>query len=225
VAEKTLPGIKPTRMELLKLRRREALARKGHDLLEEKRDAMVLELFRLLEEYRNARDRMVTAMEEAYAYLARARMAAGEQTLREISCAAPPIQMIDAGIRQVMGVPIPRMEIPSRLRRGPRGYTPATAPAEVDEAMDAFDRALREILVYTEIETAILNLARATETTKRRVNALEHIQIPRIQATERRIEAHLQELEREDFFRRKRTKKILEERDLRESPPPDTCNP
>lgn len=219
MAEKTLSGVKPTRMELLKLRRREAIARKGHDLLEEKRDAMVLELFRLLEEYRDVRDRMVTAMEEAYAHLARARMAAGEQTLREISYAAPPIQMIEGGTRQVMGVLVPRMEVPTRLRRGPRGYTPATAPAEVDEAMDAFDRALREILVYAEIETAIVSLSRATESTKRRVNALEHIQIPRIQATERRIEAHIQELEREDFFRRKRTKKILEERDLRESPP------
>lgn len=219
MAEKTLSGVKPTRMELLKLRRREAIARKGHDLLEEKRDAMVLELFRLLEEYRDVRDRMVTAMEEAYAHLARARMAAGEQTLQEISYAAPPIQMIEGGTRQVMGVLVPRMEVPTRLRRGPRGYTPATAPAEVDEAMDAFDRALREILVYAEIETAIVSLSRATESTKRRVNALEHIQIPRIQATERRIEAHIQELEREDFFRRKRTKKILEERDLRESPP------
>ncbi|MHC1626968.1 MAG: V-type ATP synthase subunit D [Methanoculleaceae archaeon] len=219
MAEKTISGIKPTRMELLKLRRREALARKGHDLLEEKRDALVLELFRLLENYAEARRRMLSALDRAYEDLVRARITAGEEALSEIAYAAPQILPVDAKIKKVMGVSIPDLDVPSRMRRGSRGYTPATVPAEVDEAIDAFDLALREILEYAELETSIILLSEAIEMTKRRVNALEHVQIPRIQATERRIASYLQELEREDFFRRKCMKRILAERELEEPAP------
>jgi V/A-type H+-transporting ATPase subunit D len=56
-------------------------------------------------------------------------------------------------------------------------------------------------------------LAVEIEKTKRRVNALEHIFIPRLRSTERYITMQLQEREREDFFRRKRIKALMEGRE------------
>ena len=66
------------------------------------------------------------------------------------------------------------------------------------------------ILKLAEVEGTIERLAIEIEKTKRRVNALEHIFIPRLKATEKYIEMQLQEREREDFFRRKRIKAIME---------------
>jgi V/A-type H+-transporting ATPase subunit D len=210
VPRKGIAGIRPTRIELLKLRKRELLAQKGHDLLEEKRDALVIEFFRMVEEYRTRRRSLDRAMGDAYKKLEEAQMAVGNRKLREISYAVPPMGGIDIDVRHLMGVGMPVIRTagphpPSRVR----GYGYAFTSAAVDEVADTFERVFEEALRLAEMEGALLRLAQEIERTKRRVNALESIVIPQLRATQKHIESHLEELEREDIFRRKRTKMLL----------------
>ena len=82
---------------------------------------------------------------------------------------------------------------------------------ELDESVRRAREAMSKIAELAEIEGSIQMLGREIEKTKRRVNALEYIFIPRLLATISYIERQLEEREREDFFRRKRIKALLEQ--------------
>ncbi len=207
MAVKGLKGIKPTRIEFLKLKKRELIAQRGHDLLEEKRDAMVMEFLRIADEYGEERRSLEEASARAFEKLTEAQMLAGSGGVWDAAEAAVEWGRIGLTKRHIMGVPVERIGIvPAPIPPIGRGYGYAGTTAAIDEAADAFGAVLIQAIRVAEIENAMEQIAAEIKRTKRRVNALETILIPQIQASQRHIEAHLDELAREDLFRRKRTK-------------------
>jgi V/A-type H+-transporting ATPase subunit D len=207
-------GIRPTRIELLKLKKRQALARKGHDLLEEKMDAMVLENSRFIERYRQQKEKMNMDIRTAFSRLIEAEMVMGRDGLREVAGAIMEMEEIQMETRVIMGVKVPLISIPETLHmtgQG-RGYSYTGTSVLVDETADYFERVIKNALALAELEDTIRRLEQEIIRTRRRVNALENILIPRLAATEKYIEMHLEEREREDLFRRKRTKQVMREK-------------
>lgn len=206
-----ISGVRPTRMELLKLRKRKVLAKKGHDLLEEKRDALIMEFFKMIEEYRKHRVELEDDVKRAFETLIEAQMVIGRNGVQEGSYSVTEMVDVQMNVRNIMGVRVPVIIEPHLLKEGKeRGYGYVSTSAKLDEASDGFERVLKRILRLAEEECSIRKLAQEIEKTKRRVNALENILIPRLQSTQNYIEMHLEELERGDFFRRKRIKALLE---------------
>ena len=81
---------------------------------------------------------------------------------------------------------------------------------EVNEIAKKFEESLKYLIELGEVEKTIYLLAEEIEATKRRVNALEHIMIPRFQNTEKYIDMRLQEMERENFVRLKMIRSTIE---------------
>ncbi|KAF5075593.1 V-type ATP synthase subunit D [Methanobacterium aggregans] len=212
MAQEMIEGINPTRMELLKLKDREKLAVKGHGLLKEKRNALIMEFFNILERVQGSRDMVEENLKEAYEDLAKAQITMGELAVHKASMAVKESVEVDIDSRSIMGVVVPVIESTSTQTRTMvnRGYGFVDTSVKLDEAAKKFEESIKLIIELGEIEKTIILLASEIESTKRRVNALEHIIIPRVENTVKYIEMRLEEMERESFVRLKMIKKTME---------------
>lgn len=208
-----LLNVKPTRMELLNLKRRITLAKKGHKLLKDKQDALVMEFFTIYDEALQLREELNRKMEAAFEALTKAQLDVGTLQIREAALAVSPNREVEIRQRNVMGVPVPLIEAESFKRSaGERGYAFVSTSPLVDTAAEKFEEVLDLAVRLAEVEETLKRLAKEIETTKRRVNALEYIIIPRMEATVKFIKQRLDEMERENFFRLKRVKALIEAR-------------
>ncbi len=205
-----MKGVHPTRMELLMLKKRRALAEKGRELLEEKRDALVMELRTLLEEVYRARSEVINALKKAFDALTEAKMIMGEVKLMSIAASIPSLISLDVEIRNIMGVRVPHFKVKELRTETQLPYNLLDTSVKLDEAANTFREVLRAVIKLAEVEASLRRIAEEIKKTKRRVNALRYIIIPRLENTIRYIELHLEEREREDFFRLKRIKYLLE---------------
>jgi len=204
-------NIQPTRGELLKLKKRIELAERGHELLQEKRDALVTEFFDHLDTLKEKREKVDEEMEEAFEDLIEAKVVSGNLSLEQIGDASKRDIDVDVDTRNIMGVRVPFMEVENVKREiTERGYDLQETSPKVDEASEKFEEALQAILELAETEEIVKSLAREIEKTKRRVNSLEHVLIPRLEENKEYIEMRLEEQEREDKFRMKRVKQKIE---------------
>lgn len=210
MAEK-IEGVNPTRMELMKLKIKIKLAEKGHDLLKEKRDALIMEFFEIIDEAKTARRDMEAELKEAYKSLALAQATLGTLKVAEAALSTKPNTKIEIKSRNIMGIstPVLNLEMPERSLVE-RGYSIKETSAILDATAEKFEETLKLIVKLAEIEITIKLLADEIEKTKRRVNALENILIPRLDATVKYIKMRLEEMERENFFKLKRIKAKME---------------
>jgi len=206
-----IEGVNPTRMELLKLKDKKKLAAKGHKLLKEKRDALVMEFFNILEEARGARKNVEELMKDAFERLIMAAATIGIIKTAEAGMAVREAPELSIETQNIMGVKVPVLRLEETRREVPeRGYSLMDTSVLLDEAASKFEDALKAVVQLAEIEESIKLLAEDIESTKRRVNALENIVLPRLTATVKYIKMRLDEMERENFFKLKRIKSTME---------------
>ncbi|KUK01681.1 MAG: V-type ATP synthase subunit D [Methanobacteriales archaeon] len=211
MAQEIIEGINPTRMELLKLKQREKLAVKGYNLLKEKRNALIMEFFNILERVRGARERVEKKLKEAFEDLTEAQIMMGDMAVNKAAMAVKEFLKVEIDSRNIMGVVVPVVEIESTERSMvERGYGLVDTSVKLDEAAKKFEESVSLIVELGEIEKSVRLLAGEIESTKRRVNALENIIIPRLQNTVSYIEMRLEEMERENFVRLKMIKESME---------------
>ena len=202
----------PTRMELLKIKDRIILAKKGHKLLKQKRDALILEFFKILKKAKNLRAELNELMGGACKsmYLAQLYHPAAELENVALSCRRD--ISIDIEVTNVMGVKIPVLETENieALPLLERGYSISGTSAKIDDAVHKFGKVFEMIMKIAETETAIKRLILEIEKTKRRVNALEFVLLPKLEGQAKMIILRLDEMERDAFVSLKTIKRKLE---------------
>lgn len=198
--------IKPTRSELLKVKKQIKLAQSGYSLLKKKRDGLILEFFEILKQAKTLREELVEQYKIALEKINIARVLEGDLKIKSIALAIKKIPEINLATRNIMGVKVPKIEV-SEIKKAfmERGYG-VYSSAAIDEASEAYEKVVEKIILAAEVETSMRKLLNEIEKTKRRVNALEFVVIPSQNKIKSFIQLRLEEMERENIFRMKRIK-------------------
>ncbi|MDX1612443.1 MAG: V-type ATP synthase subunit D, partial [Candidatus Thermoplasmatota archaeon] len=199
--------VKPTRMELIELKRRIKLSEKGHKLLKMKRDGLIIEFFDLLEEAKEAMAQLADAHRHASRMMAIAQAVDGEIVVKSAALSVQNSPRIGLETKNIMGVVVPRIEsedVHTKLTE--RGYGLIGTSTRIDQAVDSFEDLVEAIIKAAEMETGLKKLLEEIEKTKRRVNALEFKVIPELKEARDFIAFRLDEMERETTFRLKKIK-------------------
>lgn len=198
--------IKPTRSELLKLKKQIRLAKSGYSLLKKKRDGLILEFFEVLKKAKTLREELANEYKIALEKMSIARALEGDLKVKSIAMAIKEIPGINLTTKNIMGVRVPKIES-SDIKKAfmERGYGIYNSSA-VDEAASSYEKVAEKIILAAEVETSMRKLLNEIEKTKRRVNALEFVVIPNLDKVKAFIQLRLEEIERENIFRMKRIK-------------------
>ena len=198
--------IKPTRSELLKLKKQIRLAKSGYSLLKKKRDGLILEFFEVLKKAKTLREELVNEYAIALERMNIARTLEGDLKVKSIAMAIKDIPDVKLTTKNIMGVKVPKIES-SEIKKAfmERGYGIYNSSA-IDEAAAAYEKVVEKIILAAEVETSMRKLLNEIEKTKRRVNALEFVVIPNLDKIKSFIQLRLEEIERENIFRMKRIK-------------------
>ena len=191
----------PTRGNLVKLQRSVVQAQNGHDLLEQKRQVLMMELVKHIDAAKEIQEGVSSIFEAAYGALQRANISLGIDTVEDIAMAIPETKDITVRLRSVMGVEIPDIDTIEPYPRPSFSFHGSTGA--MDEAYAGFRRVLTLISQLAEVETSVYRLAVQIRKTHRRVNALEKVAIPVARAEIAFIGDVLEEGDREDFVRMK----------------------
>lgn len=202
--------LKPTRSELLKIKKNIKLAKSGYSLLKKKRDGLILEFFEILKRAKSSREDLVNEYKNALEKINIARAIEGDLKVKSIAMAISGIPHVELTPKNIMGVKVPKIES-SEVKKEfmERGYGAYNSSA-IDEAAAAYEKVVEKIILAAEIETSMRKILSEIEKTKRRVNALEFVVMPRLESQKSIIQLRLEEVERENIFRMKRIKSKAE---------------
>jgi V/A-type H+-transporting ATPase subunit D len=198
----------PTRGNLVKLQKALAQAVSGHDLLEQKRQVLMLELVRHIDSARDLQRDVMKTFDDAYRALQKANVSLGIDMVEDIAASVPITDEVVVRLRSVMGVEIPDIdEIDGSVKPS---YSFIGSTGAMDDAYLSFRKVLVTLLKLAEVETSVYRLAVQIRRTHRRVNALEKVVIPANALEREFINGVLEEGEREDFVRMKIAKTARE---------------
>jgi V/A-type H+-transporting ATPase subunit D len=206
--------VNPTRVELSRLKKRLAVAVRGHKLLKDKRDEMMRRFIELIRKNKSLREQVEAELTSALGDFVMARAVMSPEVLEE--AVMYPTREVELKIskRNIMNVDVPRIDYEEKSQEGlssyPYGFV--STSAELDGAIVTLSGVLSRMLELAEIEKTCQMLVDEIEKTRRRVNALEYIMIPQLEETIRYITMKMDEDERSSRTRLMKVKDMIEER-------------
>lgn len=203
-------AVNTTRMELLRLKRRIAIAKRGHKLLKDKQDELMRRFLSIIEETKSLRLRVENSLRDIFKDFVRARSINAPGFIDAQLIANKTSFDVAEKRERFLNLTLTRFEVLT-LPQMPK-YSFFGTTSDLDIALNNFRNLLPELIKLAELEAEIKLLSEEIKTTRRRVNVLEYIFIPNLIDTVKYITMKLAELERSSIVRLMRVKEVIEAR-------------
>lgn len=203
--------VNPTRMELKKLQSRYQTARRGHKLLKDKRDELMRRFLDVVRRDKELRTRVEEALARAYGSFSVAAAVTHPAQIREALILPKKSSELEVTYRNQMSVTVPDFAMRETAAGDSDSYNYGLAftSGELDGALCELGAIREDLLTMAQMEKEAQLLAEEIERTRRRVNALEHIMMPRYLAAIRSIKMKLDENERGNITRLMKVKDMM----------------
>ncbi|MHA1301897.1 MAG: V-type ATP synthase subunit D [Candidatus Helarchaeota archaeon] len=195
--------------ELLDLKKNVDFLHKAHELLNEKRDYLLIKLKEEIFDAKPIRKKVNEELKKAFTALAKANMDMGIDDVEEIALTAEPKLKFELKEQSIMSIVIPSISIIEEKELLP-DYGLFLISHHLDEAVREFLKVLKDLVYLSGLESAIYRIANEIKKTQRRINALEHVLIPDHHETIAYLEDQLEEYERDEITTIKIVKEYLE---------------
>jgi len=200
-------NVLPTKTNLIKYKETLAFSEVGFTLLDKKRNILVREIMTYVAKAKELEKKINQTFIEAYDALAKANVTLGIKNVADIAASIPEAGDFTILYKSVMGVEIPMVQYEKKEIELRYGFY------RTNSAMDLVHQKFNEVkyLIYelAQTENAVYRLAVEIIKTKKKTNALENIQIPKLKEIIKTIAENIEEIEREGFFRLKILKKKM----------------
>jgi len=195
----------PTRQNLQVMKVKLTGAKKGHSLLKKKADALSMRLRALLKSILEAKDNVGLAFRDGNFALAEVKYAAGDIKPMVIESVGTAQKRVEIRVDNIAGVKVPVFKAVDTGAASQDHTGLSKGGQQIAKARTTFAKAVDVLVQLATLQTSFVILDEAIKVTSRRVNALDTVVIPRIGNTVEYIKSELDELEREEFFRLKRS--------------------
>ncbi|MBN2040687.1 MAG: V-type ATP synthase subunit D [Spirochaetes bacterium] len=200
--------VPPTKSNLRKIKAELDFAYEGFDLLEQKREILVIEIVKHINAIKDLEKKFKTALEELYRTYNSAAISMGSNILSLKGSSEKKSYSISIQTDKLMGILLPQILITSADIKKTSGFYGTTS--EYDEAKIKCSAILGLIALYASETKSVFLLSRELKKVQRKVNALEKIFIPQHKNTKKFISERLEEMERDEIYIKKMIRKNME---------------
>jgi len=203
--------VNPTRMELTRLKRQLATAKRGHKLLKDKQDEMIRQFMLLIRKNRSLRIEVEEALSQIMKKFSMAKLKMSRVGMIEAMMVPSQATTIEVGSKSVMNIRIPTIKYETQ-KAIDLTYGFAFTPSELDQSIIDLSHLLPKMIELAQLDKSCDMLSKEIEKTRRRVNAIEFIMIPDMTESIRYIQMKLEDNERSNIIRLMKSKEIILEK-------------
>ena len=205
-------NVNPTRMQMRKLKKQLQIARRGHKMLKDKRDELMRQFIELVKENKKLREKVEAQLEECNNHFINASAVMNKKALDSSLMSSKHQTGVEVDGKNIMSVDVPLFSQVQEDNDGGSPYGFAFTSFELDDAVTELNKVLPDLIKLAETEKSCELMAAEIERTRRRVNSLEHVMIPRYEETIKYIAMKLEENDSSSRTRLMKVKDMLLEK-------------